>query len=733
MGSTRHWNDSYVKWVFPSDYFLVEDDWLWTQAETSFFETRYVPMSIGRRTNESIFEADGYQLAEFNVTFEDMNFDYYGGMVIAKEYSLVNASFVPDTFYTDAPLLSGHPFSRKNENYIEFNLDKSQLQANKTYNFSVIVHVDLKGDNPAAILYKPYYSIWLGSNSSCVTGPLGKNITVPSEMLPEHIHYASASTNVSNTWCLCLDNQLVISLKKVSESLEPKSEIHVHKEEWLSTYDTHIDHNHLYNFTAGWSASVWEVENLDNVTYTITTPENFTYSNNWELYQNGTENTFISPPTVEGQNYTWLLPVKDRIGSVINFALDSSQTVQDNPWADLDVNTTNEEGYTRVNITFKPVIPLDCITLYAYGDQIIDVSAYPSEFEIEMLTSSYVMFYSGDIYQNWVYNFSVLVDTPSEVELWLEASFGWVVESPSNIITLPVAELGSVTVKADVPVIWEHCPTLPQYAQDITIEFEEEKPTHTDVGVTVDIELSNSTEMAPLLPPGTNLTNAIVIKVNVTDDTPGNSTDDAYTDITINVGELDAETCAVYKEGSGFLPEVDDVATLPTVKPPGDAKFSRDVTNNSVIVRLYVGDPLLGVIPPLFEGVFDTGKGTYPSIMGTHEGKITPNKTIIVHKMYTYPCAGTGGHTKYVSFYGAGLDVNKTWNGYIGDYHYIIFNPPITLQANTTYDYEIRTGSYPQIIHERSLPTLNGTINCTQFTDANGRTYSNWIPAIKLE
>jgi uncharacterized repeat protein (TIGR01451 family) len=126
---------------------------------------------------------------------------------------------------------------------------------------------------------------------------------------------------------------------------------------------------------------------------------------------------------------------------------------------------------------------------------------------------------------------------------------------------------------------------------------------------------------------------------------------------------------------------------------------------------------------PSMPSIFDTGPGTYPSIRGTHTGTIRPNKTIVVHKMYTYPCVGTGGHTEYVRFSGSGLDVNKTWNGYIGDYHNIIFDPPITLKANTTYNYEIRTGSYPQIIHEQSLATANGTINCTLFTDANSRTF----------
>jgi len=148
---------------------------------------------------------------------------------------------------------------------------------------------------------------------------------------------------------------------------------------------------------------------------------------------------------------------------------------------------------------------------------------------------------------------------------------------------------------------------------------------------------------------------------------------------------------------------------------------------------LYAGTAYGGVWSEKY--IFDTGQpeNPYPSIMGTHKGTITPNKTIIVHKMYTYPCTGTGGHTEYVRFYGNGLNVTKTWNGYIGDYHNIFFDSPITLEANTPYNYEIRTGSYPQIIHEQSLPTPNGRINCTQFTDANSKEYTDWIPAIRLE
>jgi hypothetical protein len=41
--------------------------------------------------------------------------------------------------------------------------------------------------------------------------------------------------------------------------------------------------------------------------------------------------------------------------------------------------------------------------------------------------------------------------------------------------------------------------------------------------------------------------------------------------------------------------------------------------------------------------------------------------------------------------------------------------------ANETYNYTIRTGSYPQIIHEPSWNATGGVITCEEFVDANGK------------
>jgi NitT/TauT family transport system substrate-binding protein len=132
--------------------------------------------------------------------------------------------------------------------------------------------------------------------------------------------------------------------------------------------------------------------------------------------------------------------------------------------------------------------------------------------------------------------------------------------------------------------------------------------------------------------------------------------------------------------------------------------------------------------------IFDTGPGSYPSISGTHNGTIRPYRDIAVSTLYTYRCLGTGGHTEYIKIWNSitGWNVTATWNGYKDDWHNLSFNNSFTLYANETYNYTIRTGSYPQIIHEQSWNATGGKITCTDFVDVNGKRHYNWIPAIKL-
>lgn len=115
-------------------------------------------------------------------------------------------------------------------------------------------------------------------------------------------------------------------------------------------------------------------------------------------------------------------------------------------------------------------------------------------------------------------------------------------------------------------------------------------------------------------------------------------------------------------------------------------------------------------------------------------GTIMPNHTITVSKLYTYPYQGTGGHSEYVEIWTvSGWNVSASWDGYKGDWHTLTFNTTFTLEKDVEYNYLIKTGSYPQIIHNQSYTTLDGSlITCEEFVDANGKKYPDQIPAIKL-
>ncbi|KAF5432599.1 CASH domain-dontaining protein [Candidatus Methanophagaceae archaeon] len=136
---------------------------------------------------------------------------------------------------------------------------------------------------------------------------------------------------------------------------------------------------------------------------------------------------------------------------------------------------------------------------------------------------------------------------------------------------------------------------------------------------------------------------------------------------------------------------------------------------------------------------FDTGLGSYPSIPGTHNGTITPSQTITVSTLYTHPSPGTGGHAESIEIYENGvLLASGTWNGYRGDWrnltvHNVTGVPYVTLLTGHKYNYTVRTGSYPQIIHFDLLPTTGGVITCTEFTNTDGEIDNDCISAIRLD
>jgi len=193
-------NGSFIHWVYPQDRVIGEQGGIFMEVGSGYYYSKYIPLNINRWTNKSIFNSDGFQLAKFNVTFENSTYDSIWGGIDVGEYTKANATILFDTFSTDAPICC----LQTNAHQIHFNLvDKSLVETNRAYNFSVVIKLNLTKNNDttiSAIEYKPSFAVAYVTEGSYSAGGTNFTVTTPADMLPEHVHYASASTNISNTW-----------------------------------------------------------------------------------------------------------------------------------------------------------------------------------------------------------------------------------------------------------------------------------------------------------------------------------------------------------------------------------------------------------------------------------------------------------------------------------------------------------------------------------------------------
>jgi hypothetical protein len=193
-------NSTDITWVYPNSVVVNRHDRLLVGIKTDFYSMHYLPITLSRIMNQTQFSGEGYQKASFTVSFENITYAYEDRLCDSiwtgfntYENKNLNATLLPDTFSTDAP------GTYSNNSYgPSFNWDRSNITLNRVYNFSIIIRVVPNGTSP--VIFKPYLGVVLFNGTYRTSGTSGTSTTMPSDMLPPHMTYATASQNVSLPW-----------------------------------------------------------------------------------------------------------------------------------------------------------------------------------------------------------------------------------------------------------------------------------------------------------------------------------------------------------------------------------------------------------------------------------------------------------------------------------------------------------------------------------------------------
>jgi pimeloyl-ACP methyl ester carboxylesterase len=373
------------------------------------------------------------------------------------------------------------------------------------------------------------------------------------------------------------------------------------------------------------------------------------------------------------------------------------------------VNISGEENYTIMtfldtNITlslslqkyqYDPNEPVNIAANLTYGSEAVTNATATAKIQKHNCTTENIILFDDGLHNDNQTDDGIYGNTYTNTSSW--GTYDITVTASGEINEEQFERVTFTTV-------WvEQYPDLTLNASDIS--FSNTAPL-AGVNITINATVHNIGEA--------NATNATILFYDG-DPTNGAAIGEDVVNVTINA-TANASVSWIAKAG---------VHQIHILISPYNEFLEENYTNNQAFKHITVANL-----------TFDTGTpaNPYPSIAGTHNGTIKPNQTITVSQLYTYPCSGTGGHTEYIKIWNTSdRNVTARWEGYSGDWHNIPFDNSFTLEEGETYNYTIRTGSYPQIHHTDNLSTSAGFITCSEFIDANGKRYNDWIPAIRLE
>jgi PKD repeat protein len=193
------WDSGHIVWDYPDRYAIQPDSNMGFGWKTDMTVTDSLPFTLNRSVNQSVFTAPAYQLLTFNASFDTMTCDWiYGNIaVFANSSAPVNATILNSTFQTDAPLLGFHPVT---DQMLEFNLDEQNMQADRIYNFSVVLLVDPSQAHGQPVNYKPQILLAQGTNTGSGGGAMNDTAVMPADMLPATVTHAYLSNYFPTNW-----------------------------------------------------------------------------------------------------------------------------------------------------------------------------------------------------------------------------------------------------------------------------------------------------------------------------------------------------------------------------------------------------------------------------------------------------------------------------------------------------------------------------------------------------
>ncbi|MDH5689849.1 MAG: hypothetical protein OEY81_00250 [Candidatus Bathyarchaeota archaeon] len=338
------WTSSYANWVFPPEFFIPENQGFGTGFGIEQQEMVDLKLTLGRDMNQTAFGSDGYQLANFTVNFTNTDFLGCGFSISANEHWMVNASIVPGTFWTDAPLEGFNMEMHK----VDFSLGKEELQVGVEYNFSVVVRVQLTGNAAPPILYKPGFNVGYTTYQESMPGGEGYVADMPPEKLPDYVTVAQASTNISNIWTLVRTNNTGAGLGEVPQLAGARATFTLSKNlnVWTEE-DTLLSGNYMSNVNFGMN-----IYNEDDESDTTL----------GDLRFNATAMNIIGVNPQEHVEWTssyanWTFPpeffIPENQDFWANFHTDQSEDFQLNMTLTRELNATtfSSDGYQLANFT----------------------------------------------------------------------------------------------------------------------------------------------------------------------------------------------------------------------------------------------------------------------------------------------------------------------------------------------------------------------------------------------